>query len=43
MNAERRARYLAEADRAIAEGDNETARIVLDLVAYADRYEEPGR
>ena len=34
----RKARYLAEADRLIREGDVVSARIILDVVAYAERY-----
>lgn len=34
----RRERHLAAADKALAEGDDVTARIILSGVAYSDRY-----
>jgi hypothetical protein len=37
-NADSRTRYLAAADAALVAGDPVTARIILDAVAYADRY-----
>lgn len=39
MNEQRKRELRAHADRLIDEGDSESARIILDLVAYADLYE----
>lgn len=39
MTATRRAYLRAQADRLIAEGDLVSARMILDLVAYAERYD----
>lgn len=38
MTNTQRERYLREADRLLSEGDRASARVILDAVAYADRY-----